>query len=174
MVSDCIESKERGDSTVLLRGEYLKCASDIEVTEVNVSGLGASASHVEVVKNSEVISLVEGRDYSASTVDDRGWSATTYRLPAQLFSQDGSYRVLLNSHDLAGNLSQNTMSSNKNVARDADAALAFAVDGTAPVTHFAGVVSNGVYFGTGKEALPQIHDDLEVDRATLSVDGEVA
>ena len=37
MVSDCIESKERGDSTVLLRGEYLKCASDIEVDRATLS-----------------------------------------------------------------------------------------------------------------------------------------
>lgn len=156
--------------TASVRGEYLQKAHELEVTEVNVSGLNTEASHVEVVKNSEVVSLTEGKDYSTETSDDSGWSATTYKLPAQLFSQDGYYRVLLNSHDLAGNLSQNTMS-NKNETRDADAGIAFAIDSTAPTAHFAGVVSDGVYFESHRQTLPQIHDNLEVDRATLTVDG---
>ena len=138
---------------------------------MNVSGLDASASHVEVVKDSTVIDLHEGEDYSVSTSDERGWSATTYVLPAKLFSQDGYYRVMLTSHDRAGNLSQNTME-NKNETRDADASVAFALDRTAPSARLAGVVSHGVYFGRDKETLPKISDNLEVDRAILSVDGK--
>ena len=157
--------------TASLRGEYLQDPHDIEVTEVNVSGLDTSASHVEVVKDSTVIDLHEGEDYSVLTSDERGWSATTYMLPAKLFSQDGYYRVMLTSHDRAGNLSQNTME-NKNETRDADASVAFALDRTAPSARLAGVVSHGVYFGRDKETLPKISDNLEADRAVLSVDGK--
>lgn len=159
-----------GDTSDIV-GTYIKQAQDVEVSEINVSGLDTQDSSV-VVSNgttSETKTLGDG-DYKKETVDDQGWSRTKYTLPASNFKDDGFYRVVLTSRDTAGNLSQNTMD-NKNADRDGNAAIQFAVDGTAPVSSIAGVESGQHYIADSKDVHATSKDNLGIQTVTVSVDG---
>ena len=159
-----------GDDVASIRGSYLGRPRDVTVTEVNVSGLDTSRSHCELALDSQVRTLDEGLDYQVAASDDSGWSATTYVLPASLFSSDGYYRVMLTSMDLAGNLSQNLME-DKDANRSGVASVAFAVDETTPVPAIENASSDQVYFGPSREVSLDAKDGVALDRATLEVDG---
>ncbi len=159
------------DDTARLRGSYVKTARDVVVTEINVSGLKDDETVVELVRNSEVETLVEGRDYIIEKGDDAGWSATTYTVPATTFAGDAYYRLILTSRDLAGNLSQNTME-DKDADRSGVASVAFAIDGSVPAVGFAGVTSYGLYFGPDRDALPIVGDNLELQGVTVQLDDD--
>lgn len=162
-----------GSGNVL--GRYLSRPQDVVVHEINASGLDGAAGHAEVVHDADVRPLVAGADYEVgSGTDGASWSDTTYTFPARLFEEDGYYRILLTSRDLAGNLSQNTMD-DKNETRDGTAEIAFAVDGTAPSAGLVGVAPGGVYLDPDKRALVDAEDNVGVARARVLVDGaEVA
>lgn len=157
------------DATAGILGAYLRIPQDVVITEINVSGLDDDGTHVELAHDSEVTDLMEGASYTTETADDSGWSKTTYTIPASNFSQDGYYRVMMTSHDKAGNLAQNTMG-NKDATREHAAEVNFAVDATAPTVGFAGAKTGGVYFGASHDALPLAGDNLALDRVTLQVD----
>lgn len=157
------------DATAGILGAYLRIPQDVVITEINVSGLDDDGTHVELAHDSEVTDLMEGASYTTETADDSGWSKTTYTIPASNFSQDGYYRVMMTSHDKAGNLAQNTMG-NKDATRERAAEVNFAVDTTAPTVGFAGAKTGGVYFGASHDALPLAGDNLALDRVTLQVD----
>lgn len=157
------------DATAGILGAYLRIPQDVVITEINVSGLDDDGTHVELAHDSEVMDLMEGASYTTETADDSGWSKTTYTIPASNFSQDGYYRVMMTSHDKAGNLAQNTMG-NKDATREHAAEVNFAVDATAPTVGFAGAKTGGVYFGASHDALPLAGDNLALDRVTLQVD----
>lgn len=157
------------DATAGILGAYLRIPQDVVITEINVSGLDDDGTHVELAHDSEVTDLMGGASYTTETADDSGWSKTTYTIPASNFSQDGYYRVMMTSHDKAGNLAQNTMG-NKDATREHAAEVNFAVDATAPTVGFAGAKTGGVYFGASHDALPLAGDNLALDRVTLQVD----
>lgn len=160
------------DGTDQMLGAYLAAPRDVRIREVNVSGLDTSASHAEVVHGTRVESLAAGTDYQLETGQEQsGWSETTYTLPSSLFAEDGYYRVLLTSHDLAGNLSQNSMPA-KNEARDGSADFGFAVDQTSPTGQVVGISSRGVYLAPGRDVTIDAGDGLAVSEATLEVDGQ--
>ncbi len=159
------------DPQSAVAGAYLSEPRDIDIVEVNVSGLAATQTHAEVVHDSRTQVLSCGVDYQVADGASGAWSATTYRFGRQLFEQDGFYRILLTSHDRAGNLSQNTMDG-KDATREHPFDVAFAVDGCAPVANLAGVGSRGVYLDPHMQVLVDAHDNVELDRAVLSVDGK--
>jgi hypothetical protein len=160
------------DNTAALRGTYVNSAPTIVVSEINVSGLDDSKTHVELVEDNDVKTLAAGTDYMADKSDDAGWSETTYTIPSSNFADDAYYRVLLTSKDLAGNLSQNTMD-DKDADRSGVASISFAVDRTAPSVGFTGVEANNVYFGPAREAGPRAEDNLALQSETVSLDGQV-
>lgn len=152
-------------------GKFLDAARSVEIAEVNVSGLDMARTHAEVVHDSRTQVLSAGEDYEAIPGSDGAWSVTTYRFPKELFAEDGYYRILLTSHDLAGNLSQNTMNG-KDSNREGAFEVGFAVDGTAPSAALLGVGSHGVYLDPQKQVPVDVHDNIELLEARLSVDGE--
>lgn len=157
-------------ATGSLRGAYLKQAQPVTVTEINVSGLDTNRSEITVAHGSDSRKL-GSKEYKTAVSTDRGWSRTTYTLPATLFSKDGYYRVLLSSRDLAGNLSQNTMK-NKNATRDGGATVMFAVDGTAPESSAVGIESNRTYVCDSKRIGIGSKDNLGIKSVTLIIDGK--
>lgn len=159
------------DSHSAVAGAYLPEPRDIDIVEVNVSGLAPTRTHAEVVHDSRTRVLSPGADYQVADGASGAWSATTYRFGRQLFEQDGFYRILLTSHDRAGNLSQNTMDG-KDATREHPFDVAFAVDRTAPAANLAGVGSRGVYLDPRMQVLVDAHDNVELDRAVLSMDGK--
>lgn len=162
-----------GSGNVL--GAYLNQPQDIVVAEINASGLDEAKGRAELTRDTNVTRLQAGADYTvASDQDQWAWNETTYTFPARLFTEDGYYRLILTSTDNAGNLSQNTMDA-KNQARDGSAAIDFAKDGTAPRGELMGITSNTVYLDPNKQVSVGVQDNLAIDTAVLTVDGnEVA
>lgn len=157
------------DETRALMGTFVKKGQDVVVTETNVSGLAASS--VSVVRNDEVRRLVEGVDYRMEAVGDQtSWSQYTYTLPASLFQEDGYYRVLLSSLDVAGSLSENLMEG-KNEDRTDALEMAFAVDGTSPQASIGGVEGATAYYAPAQGVQLYAADNLEAESAELFVNG---
>ena len=158
-----------GSGNVL--GSYINKPQDIVVAEINASGLDEAKSRAELTHDTSVSTLAAGTDYTVASDNDQwAWNETTYTFPAKLFVDDGYYRLILTSTDLAGNLSQNTMNA-KNQARDGSAAIDFAKDGTEPRAELVGITSNTAYLDPNKQVNVGVQDNLAVDTAQLTVDG---
>ena len=155
-----------------LRGRYLDKPQNIEVTEVNVSGLENNLTEVELAKNDSLQKL-DPKSYSRVAGSTKaGWSTTKYTLPAKLFDSAGYYRVLFSSIDKAGNLSQNNMEK-KNEARNGAAELKFAIDKQKPQVRTGSIESDEVYYASGKNIDVNAKDNLALAQAQLEVDGQV-
>ncbi|PJM78687.1 beta strand repeat-containing protein [Bifidobacterium scaligerum] len=158
--------------TTNLRGAYLKKASNVVITEINVSGLDPTTRQVVVAKDDKATTLKAG-DFTAKSSDDRGWSRTIYTVPASYFSSDGYYRVQVQSVDEAGNLSQNTMDK-KDEERKGNAEVNFALDSTAPTASLLGVRSGSVYYDQqGHNVSIDSKDNLALDSTEVYVDGQL-
>ena len=153
-----------------LRGTYLKESKPVTITEINVSGLKPGSRKITVAKDDRATEL-KSSDYTISTGDDKGWSRTTYTVPANNFYDDGYYRVQVQSTDNAGNLSENTMN-DKDADRKATAEVNFAVDRQSPQAAVVGITSGGVYYGGSKQVSVSAKDNLALESAQLVVDGQ--
>lgn len=155
------------DKTKPLIGSYLRESEEIVITETNVSGL--TASSVRMAKNDVVEALDAEEDYSVTTTGSQvGWSQYTYTLPAKLFDHDAYYRVMLASHDTAGNYSENLMMG-KNAERDDALEVTFAVDGTSPVGSLENIETNLAYYGPSQRVDVFMSDNMEAQKASLVV-----
>lgn len=158
--------------TTNLRGTYLKKAQDVQITEINVSGLDLSKRQIVIAKDDKATTLTNN-DYKVATSDDKGWSRTVYTVPASRFNSDGFYRVQVQSMDEAGNLSQNTMDK-KNADRKGTAEVNFAVDSTAPTASLLGIKSGTVYYSQqGQPASVDAKDNLGIKSTEVYVDGQL-
>ena len=161
---------ELSASTASLMGSYVKRGEAVSITETNVSGLASSSA--SIAHNDVVETLEPGVDYAVE--EDGGqdaWSRYTYTFPADLFEQDGYYRVMLTSLDAAGSLSENLMEG-KNGDRTSPLELSFAVDGTAPVAYLGNVDSSAAYYAPSQRIDVYAGDNMEASEAVLVVDGE--
>jgi hypothetical protein len=159
------------DGTKNLRGQHLKEPLDVEITEINVSGLNPELTEVSVVENDRVQPLADD-DYELQDASvEGGWQATQYTLPAELFDASAYFRIMVSSVDEAGNLSQNTMD-NKASDRNSSAEVKFAVDQVAPDVVVSGIESDGVYYSPVKNLIPDAKDNLALESVTMTVDGQ--
>jgi len=159
------------DGTKNLRGQHLKEPLDVEITEINVSGLNPELTEVSVVENDRVQPLADD-DYELQDASvEGGWQATQYTLPAELFDASAYFRIMLSSVDEAGNLSQNTMD-DKASDRKSSAEVKFAVDQVAPDVVVSGIESDGVYYSPVKNLIPDAKDNLALESVTMIVDGQ--
>lgn len=146
-------------ATQRAQGAYLREAEDVEIDEINVSGIVPDSVRIRVARGEAVRSLAEG-EYRRLPGDAGGWSMTRYVVPADVFAEDGWYRVLVSSTDAAGNHSDNArLGAKEGDAADASAELAFAVDSTPPQVH------------VGTTGSVHMHDAMAMDHAELIVDG---
>lgn len=160
-----------GQGSEGVQGSYLTSPQDVQVVEVNVSGLDTSRGRAELAQDDASRQLEAGSDYVVdANAPDAGWSATTYTFPASLFSEDGYYCVTVTSTDEAGSLSQNTMDG-KGADRQGSFPVSFAVDQTAPTASLVGLDSGGVYLDPEKSALVDGRDNLELTRLSVQIDG---
>jgi hypothetical protein len=140
------------------------------VSEINVSGLVHQETVVRVSANEGVTTLAQGDDYSINVAQDKGlWSNNTYTLPASLFSEDGFYRIMFRSVDLADNLSENTMDL-KNETRSGTAELSFAIDSTAPIATIFGIADLGIYEAQSLETQFKVSDNMAFDTVRILID----
>ncbi len=147
------------ESTERAHGAYLREATDMEIDEINVSGIAPESVQIRVVRGDSVRSLAEG-EYRRLQGDSNGWGMTRYVIPGEVFSEDGWYRVLVSSTDAAGNHSDNArLGVKEGGAAQSSAELSFAVDSTPPQVH------------VGASGSVHMHDAMMIDHAQLFVDG---
>lgn len=131
--------------TTELNGSYVQKEHDVSITEVNVDLLAPESISVKVDKDGKITQLEKDKDYKIAQVGGEGsWAQYTYTLPASNFAAEGIYRILIQSEDIAGNTSENTM-------QDKKAVLSFGVDKTAPISVATGAESGSIH---STEALP--------------------
>ena len=159
------------DGTDNLRGQYLKEPIDVEITEINVSGIAPEQTEVSVAENDQVRTLDDADFDRENTSVDNGWQAMKYTLPAELFDASAYFRIMLSSVDEAGNLSQNTME-HKSTDRESSAEVKFAVDQIAPNVTLGDVESGSVYYSPVKNIIPDVKDNLALESVTMTVDGQ--
>lgn len=147
------------EATERAHGAYLREATDMEIDEINVSGIAPESVQIRVVRGDSVRSLTEG-EYRRLQGDSNGWGMTRYVIPGEVFSEDGWYRVLVSSTDAAGNHSDNArLGVKEGGAAQSSAELSFAVDSTPPQVH------------VGASGSVHMHDAMMIDHAQLFVDG---
>ncbi len=147
------------EATERAHGAYLREATDMEIDEINVSGIAPESVQIRVVRGDSVRSLAEG-EYRRLQGDSNGWGMTRYVIPGATFSEDGWYRVLVSSTDAAGNHSDNArLGVKEGGAAQSSAELSFAVDSTPPQVH------------VGASGSVHMHDAMMIDHAQLFVDG---
>ncbi len=153
-----------------LIGTYLQEPQEIVVIETNVSGLESSGARLS--RNDSIGTLTNGEDYTTTTLGNQAdWSRYEYVFPAELFADDGYYRILLSSNDLAGNYSENLMMG-KNVTRDDAFEVVFAVDGTSPVASMGGISDGSTFFSPSQLIDVYAGDNMEMEEVILSINEE--
>lgn len=161
---------EFSHETQPLIGAWLQEPQEIVVIETNVSGLESSAARLS--RNDSISALAESEDYATNALGSQaGWSRYEYVFPAELFEEDGYYRILLSSRDLAGNYSENLMMG-KNAARDGAFEVLFAVDGTSPVASMGGISDGSTFFGPSQPLDVYVGDNMEMQSVTLYINEE--
>lgn len=159
------------DGTSNLRGQYLQEPVEVDITEINVSGLSPELTEVSVVEN-DLVQTLDGDDFVRKDVSvEGGWQATQYTLPASLFDSSAYFRIMLSSVDVAGNLSQNTMAS-KDADRESSAEVKFAVDQVAPHVTLGDIESGSVYYAPVKNIIPDAKDNLALESLAMTIDGD--
>jgi hypothetical protein len=156
-------------------GSGQRCyADEVLVEEVNVCDL---VSHqVFVARDDTIVSVPEVKDavatnssigpsYSCEEEDDgSAWHSYLYTLSAQTFRDEGTYRVMINSMDRAGNASSNTL-------ERAGAPIALVIDNTPPVIWTQGVASGETVDSDDARVLAHAFDNVRLSRLSAWLDG---
>lgn len=161
------------DDTNKMVDEYLQpgAVSDVMVTEINPSGLIETQTAVELTRDTENVTLNKDENYTASVDSSSGWYEYTYQVKSDNFNkQDGTYRLLFHSKDVAGNSSENT-GMGRGVDGESTAEVTFAVDGTKPLASFVDLSSGGRYAEATHKALVNFEDNIKLDHAVIKVNG---
>lgn len=148
--------------TQAANGTFLRAGRQMEIDEINASGLKSGSTNIRVACGDSVRMLETG-EYETVVGESGGWSLTRYVIPADAFAQDGWYRVLVASTDEAGNHSDNArLGAVHDGDATASAELTFAVDSTPPQAH------------VGAAGTIHVHDAMAMDHVELRVDGTTA
>lgn len=125
------------ESTKKMNGSYVQKASDVVVTEINANSL--TNIKITLFKNNETLLLKEGVDYKIDVKGGNGqWYQYVYTVFAHNFEEDGVYRLVFHSEDLAGNVAENTLDTK-------DTEVMFGVDKTKPNLVVANLESGVTY-----------------------------
>lgn len=168
------------DNAVAMSGQYMKYSAgnttskvkDVQVEEINPSGIDTSQASVELTKGSNNITLKKGSQYSVepgtANDDTTGWHTYTYTVNRDNFKDSGRYQVTMHSVDNATNVSENTMS-DKDVNRKSSADVSFWVDDVKPVCNIVGVENNKTYEGDSQDVTLTFEDNLKLAGATVEI-----
>lgn len=155
-----IDSDTRG-----IRGRFVSSPQDIVIIERNPDS-HAGPQNVYITKDSEMIELKEGEDYS---VEHRGgddeWSEYTYRVFAKNFENDARYSVSIHTRDEAGNI--NISNSEK---KNAD--VAFCIDKTMPLCIPLDITENTAYKNESVTAHLAVSDNIMLKTVKVYIDGK--
>ncbi len=155
---------EFDEDTQKLANKYIPKEKDIILTEYNVDK-HSDKSTVFITKDSEMIELTEGEDYSVEHVGGGNeWSEYKYTIYAKNFESDARYTVSVHSVDAAGNI--NISDSDKKQAE-----LTFCVDKTKPLCIPINISDNRAYKGENYTARLSVTDNIELKGVEVFIDG---
>jgi len=172
-------SINRFGSTYLISAEtrsfldqYIDAPKDVVITEINPSGLKEDETLMRLSRNVESVeTLQEGRGYRVEPGStDELWNSYVYTIPDSRFIDDGHYRVIVRSEDLANNISDNTME-NKSFDRMSRAEINFALDRTLPTGSILNAEDGATYIGSSHDIQLRVEDNLGWDHALLMING---
>lgn len=151
---------QKDETLTAIHGTYIQAVeTDLTLTERNPSGTLTGTERVCITHNGKLIANPEYIIESASR--NAGWYETHYRISRNNFKEDGIYKIMVSAEDQAGNLNENT---------EADNAIWFVVDTTAPeLTNITGLEEQNPIFDsiTVKAAAS---DNLELATITVYAD----
>lgn len=168
------------DNATAMSGQYMKYSAgnttskvkDVQVEEINPSGIDADLTSVELTKGSNNTTLKKGSQYSVepgvANDDTTGWHTYTYTVNRDNFKDSGRYQVTMHSVDNASNVSENTMSA-KDTNRKSSAEVSFWVDDVKPVCNIVGVENNKTYEGDSQDVTLTFEDNLKLAGATVEI-----
>lgn len=151
-----------GDYEKKLNGSYVDQASNIKITEINPSKL--KTHDLQLIKDNEKVDLNHAN--SSVKVEGKGWNKCTYSIKADALNDEGVYKVITSSTDVAHHTSRNDM-------QRKHASLSFGIDRTSPNIIFSNIQDGKVYAEDGKSVTVLIKDNLLLKSAKITVNGKV-
>lgn len=149
----------------MLADKYISKAQDIVLMEYNVDK-HAEKCGVFITRDSEMIELTEGRDYSVEHSGGSGeWSEYKYIIYASNFDTDAKYTVSVHTVDEAGNI--NISDSDKKKAE-----LSFFVDKTKPLCIPLNISENSAYKGESYTAHLSVTDNIDLKNVEVYINGD--
>jgi hypothetical protein len=148
------------------RDGYINEERDIGVTEINVNRIIERS--VSLSRDGQVQTLSESEYDVGSTGDDAHWKSYHYEFPAETFTDEGQYDLLIHSVDEATNTQDNM-----NNKRKEPLVVDFVVDKTDPSTVVSGINPNGRYRESSKDVIIDAKDNILLDKVVIDVDGNV-
>ena len=154
---------ELSSTTENLNGTYVKSTEDVVLSEVNVNQL--TNIKLTLYKNDATIVLKENEDYRVSISGGNGqWYQYTYTVFAKNFSENGVYRITIQSDDATGR-TQKTDQDTKNVE------IQFGIDNEPPVINVKNLESKTTYAMESKEVEMTVRDNLKLGQVIVELDG---
>lgn len=154
---------ELSTETEFLNGKYVKQAEDIIISEVNVDRL--NNIRLILYKNDETINLKENVDYQINITGGNGeWYHYTYVIFAKNFTDNGVYRLTIQSDDETGR-TQKTDQDTKNVE------IQFGIDDEAPIINVKNLDSRSTYAVEDKDVELTVRDNLKLSKVIVELDG---
>lgn len=153
----------------MLDKQYIKGsdATDATIIEINPSGIDQSSAKVNISNGANNTDLQNGSGFQLNAANWDNLPAYNYVIPKANFANDGTYQITVQSHDLAGNASSNTMD-NRNLDRTNTQSVIFAIDNTAPVVSFSGFNEYEVPEPTHDVTI-KVEDNIALDKAVLKM-----
>ena len=153
------------ENTIRIANTYIKEPEDIVVHEINTDRLRGGRTVIKIVRDTEIIILEEGKDYSVSVSGGNGeWYDYQYVINAENFNDDAAYMVTISSEDEAGNR-------NDSASNDKKSELRFGVDKTSPICNPLNIESNGSYKASALETKFSVSDNILIDEVTVELNG---
>ena len=114
---------------------YTNEEKDVYLREINVNEV--TEYSIFMTHDSDVVELKEGTDYEVNASEATGWKQYVYKFYKKNFEAEGTYNIVVQTKDAAGN--SNTNSSMKNENGSEAVPLQYSVDKTCPYATLDGV-----------------------------------
>ncbi len=157
----------------LLETKYLRKQTihDINVTEINPSGLQEDKTQVTMTLGNQNSQLEKNVDYSFTKSSGNSWPAYEYKIKSSNFVDNGTYQITLHSVDNAGHESENTMAK-KNEQRTNSADIMLVYDNVSPVCTSSGFEESTVA-ASQHEVKLNLEDNIAIRSAKIKVNDQV-
>lgn len=114
---------------------YTNEEKDVFLREINVNEV--TEYSIFMTHDSDVVELKEGTDYEVNASEATGWKQYVYKFYKKNFEAEGTYNIVVQTKDAAGN--SNTNSSMKNENGSEAVPLQYSIDKTCPYATLDGV-----------------------------------